>query len=255
MAIDSTAFLRSHIRAFHALGGIPRRILYDNLKTAVLGRTADGAIRWQPRFLDFATYYGYSPQACRPYRAQTKGKVERGIAYVRGNFWPGLHFGDLADRNAQAERSAREVANARVHATTGAIPAARLGAEGLRPLAGKSDHDTSLICYRWSSRDCFISYGHNFYSVPAASAGRQVLVRETEGAEAIITSLHGEELARHRLLHGIHVRGGDAAHAAAFQAPPVILGAGGTAPPAHPGRAGGRRPRSARIRAPDGGHR
>ena len=98
---DATWWLRCHVHAFHYFGGVPKVVLHDNLKTAVLSRDADGTVHWNPRYLDFADYYGFTPQACRPYRAQTKGKVEAGIRYVRGNFWPGLRFVDLADLNRQ----------------------------------------------------------------------------------------------------------------------------------------------------------
>ncbi len=85
VSMDTTWWLRCHLHAFHYFGGVPREILHDNLKTAVLERTADDIVHWHPRYLDFARYYGFSPRACRPYRAQTKGKVESGVKYVRGS--------------------------------------------------------------------------------------------------------------------------------------------------------------------------
>lgn len=85
-ATDEAAFLRCHLHAFRYFGGVPREVVHDNLKTAVLARDGTGAIHWNPRYLDLAHCYGFSPRACQPYRAQTKGKVESGIKYVRGNF-------------------------------------------------------------------------------------------------------------------------------------------------------------------------
>jgi hypothetical protein len=93
-----------------------------------------------------------------------------------------------------------------VHGTTGAVPLARLSEEGLLPLAGKPDDDTSLLSYRWSSVDCLISYEGNYYSVPAAAARQRVLVRETEHEELVIVGADGAELARHRLVAGYHER-------------------------------------------------
>ena len=88
-----------------ALGaGRPRRILYDNLKSVVLDRDPGGGIDWNPTFLDFADHYGFAPAACRPYRAQTKGKVERSVGSPPLSFWPGLAVADLADLNRQAPR-------------------------------------------------------------------------------------------------------------------------------------------------------
>ncbi len=202
VAMDETWWLRCHLHAFHYFGGVPQEILHDNLKTAVLERTADGIVHWHPRYLDFARYYGFSPRACQPYRAQTKGKVESGVKYVRGNFWPGLFFDDLADLNRQGWGWLDNVANVRVHGTTGQVPFVRLAQEALQPLAGKPDYDTSLACYRRSTRDCLVSYEGNYYSVPATHARQRLLLKETEQGELGIYTLDGAELARHALVMG-----------------------------------------------------
>lgn len=205
VSLELVWFLRCHLHAFRYFGGIPRQLLHDNLKTAVLDRHG-GQIHWQPQYLDFAHYYGFTLRACQPYRAQTKGKVERSIEYVRGNFWPGLRFTDVADLNQQARTWCDRVANVRVHATTGAVPFERLPREGLLSLGDKPDYDTSLITFRWSSRDCLISYAGNYYSVPAAAARQRLLVRETATEDLIISTPEGAELARHRLLTGVGQR-------------------------------------------------
>jgi transposase len=218
-------FLRGHQHAFHAFGGVPRQVLHDNLKTAVLSRESDGTIHWQPQYLDFARYYGFTPRACQPYRAQTKGKVESAIKYVRGNFWLGLRFTDLTDLNRQAQDWLATVANVRVHGTTGAVPAERLAHEGLVALAGRPDYDTSLVSYRRSSRDCLISYQGNAYSVPAAVVQQQLLVRESAQAELVISTVTGEEVARHQLAQGVGQRIILPAHAQSLSRAPS------TAPP------------------------
>ena len=205
-SMESVWFLRCHVHAFHYFGGAPRQVLHDNLKTAVLDHAPSGAVHWQPQYLDFADYYGFAPRACRPYRAQTKGKVESGVKYVRGNFWLGLRYRDLADLNRQAREWADTVANVRVHGTTGEPPFARLPREGLAALVGKPDYDTSLVSYRWSSADCLVSYAGNYYSVPAAAARQRLLVRETEHEELVIVGADGAELARHPLAAGYHQR-------------------------------------------------
>jgi len=87
-SVDIEHFLQGHINAFHYFGGVPEEVLVDNLKSAVLWRNGS-EIHWNPRYLDFAAHYGFVPRACWPYRAQTKGKVESSIGYVRKNFWPG----------------------------------------------------------------------------------------------------------------------------------------------------------------------
>lgn len=205
VSLDLIRFLCGHQHAFHYFGGVPQQVLHDNLKTAVLDRIG-GRIHWHPQYLDFAHYYGSTPRACQPYRAQTKGKVERGIQYVRGNFWVGLAFTDLADLNRQARVWLDTVANVRCHGTTGESPFDRLPREDLQSLAGKPDYDTSLVSYRWSSRDCLISYAGNAYSVPASAARQRLLVRETEAGDLIIIGPDGVEVARHRLARGVNQR-------------------------------------------------
>jgi len=117
---DMETFQRCHIKGFHYFGGVPSEILYDNLKTAVDRRGADGQVLWNRRFRDFADYYGFTPRACQPYRAQTKGKVENGIRYVKGNFLLGLDVTQmtLEELNWEGLRWQREIADVRVHGTT-----------------------------------------------------------------------------------------------------------------------------------------
>ena len=206
ISTDAAWWLRCHLHALHYFDGVPREVLHDNLKTAVLSRTADDKIHWNPRYLDFAHHYGFSPRACKPYRAQTKGKVESGIKYVRGNFWPGLVFNDLADLNRQARHWLDNVANVRVHGTTKEVPFERLVKEDLQPLSGKADYDTSLISYRRSTKDCLVSYEGNFYSVPFVHAKQRLMLKETEDGELFIFTLDGLEITRHYLVLGRHRR-------------------------------------------------
>ena len=80
---DVATFIRCHLNAFDYFGGVPSRCLYDNAKVVVLGRDDDGRAQWNGRMLDFARRVGFEMRLCRPYRAQTKGKVESGVKYVR----------------------------------------------------------------------------------------------------------------------------------------------------------------------------
>lgn len=192
-------FLRCHVHAFHYLGGVPAELLYDNQKMVVLHHDPAGNHRWNTKLLDFAGYYGFDPRLCRPYRARTKGKVESGVAYVRGNFWVRLlTVTGLDDLNAQAWNWLEETANARVHGTTGEVPRERLAAEPLRSVAGRPDYDTAIIGHRQVTRDCFISYEGVRYSAPASCCGQKVLVRETpEGVLEIWAE--NQRVAVHRL--------------------------------------------------------
>jgi transposase len=212
VSADSAWWLRCHIHAFRYFGGVPWDVLHDNPKTAVLNRDADGTIYWNPRYLDFADYYGFTPKACRPYRAQTKGKVESGIRYVRGNFWPGLKFTDLADLNRQALDWLDGTANVRIHGTTGEVPFARLALEELQPLGSKPDYDTSLIAFRRSSKDCLVSYDGNYYSVPWQYAKKTLEVKETEAGQLLILNTQDDEIARHQVVYGRNQRVVIAAH-------------------------------------------
>jgi len=216
VSADSAWFLRCHVHGFAYLGGMPEEVLHDNLKSAVLSRAADGQIHWNPRYLDFAHTLGFSPHACRPYRPQTKGKVESGIKYVKGNFWPGLHFSDLTDLNNQGMTWLNSVANVRLHGTTGVSPFSRLSQEGLKAVPVER-YDTSVISVRRSSKDCLVSYEGNYYSVPAAYARQMLVVKETEAREVQILSPQGELLAQHDLQVGRRQRSVQAAHYAALQ--------------------------------------
>ena len=95
-------FLRGHLGAFETWRGLPRTLLYDNLKSVVLERQGD-AIRFNPAFLEFATRYRFEPRPVGVRRGNEKGRVERAIRYVRGAFFAGRSFADLADLNAQAD--------------------------------------------------------------------------------------------------------------------------------------------------------
>lgn len=146
--------IEAHENAFLAFGGTPREVLYDNMRTVVLERHGYGHGRhhFHAGFLDFARHCGFRPRLCAPHRAQTKGKVERFIRYLRQSFYVPLasrlaQEGLTVDRetaNLAVRRWLREVANARVHATTGEIPAERLAIERLQlqsvpiPYGGRS---------------------------------------------------------------------------------------------------------------------
>jgi transposase len=201
-----TWWLRCHVHAFHYLGGVTREILHDNLKTAVAKRPSEGVVQWNQRYLDFADYYGFRPRACQPYRAQTKGKVESGVAYVRKNFWVGLDYVDLDDLNHQAVGWLDTIANMRIHGTTGEVPFERLPEEGLAPIYDKPDYDTSHVAYRRCTRDCFVSYQGNFYSLPASYAGQTMMVKATPAGELMILNREGEIAAWHQLAPGSNQR-------------------------------------------------
>jgi len=173
---DLAAVLQGHLAAFPAFGGVPRTVLYDRMKVAVTGVDAEGRPVFHPVLLAVAQHYGFAPRACRPYRAQTKGKVERPVRYLRGDFWLGRTFRDLPDLTGQWAEWLATVANVRVHATTGARPGDRLREEGLQALPVRP-HDPVLAIERHLSRDGFVSVRGNRYAVPLATQRATVEVR------------------------------------------------------------------------------
>ncbi len=113
--------------AFASFGGVPRELLFDQMRAVVVSddRLSGGGVVLNPEFLRFAAHWGFQPRSCRPYRAQTKGKVERPIRYIRESFHHGRAFVNDADVNDQAERWLADVANVRQHGTTGERPVDR----------------------------------------------------------------------------------------------------------------------------------
>lgn len=95
-------FLRGHVAAFEAFNGLPKVLLYDNLKSAVLERQGD-AIRFHPTLLALSAHYRFEPRPVAVARGNEKGRVERAIRYIRDNFFAGRHWNTLDELNAQAD--------------------------------------------------------------------------------------------------------------------------------------------------------
>lgn len=128
--------------AFHALGGAPAELLFDQMRAVVLRdlRLDGRGLTTNGEFRRFAAHWGFHIRVCRPYRAKTKGKVERPIRYLRQSFFYGRTFVSDADLNAQAERWLATIANQRLHQTTRARPQERFEREEqalLQPLAAR----------------------------------------------------------------------------------------------------------------------
>jgi transposase len=174
---DLQTVLRCHITAFEALGGVPAEILYDRMKTAVLGEVDDQGIAYNRKLLDLAAHYRFLPKACPPYRAKTKGKVERPFRYVREDFFLGRSFRNLEDLNAQFRHWLDTVANLRRHATTGRIVLEHFAEEKpyLKALP-TMPFNVVLTLDRRVTREGMVSVGGNLYSVPDCTRRRVVEV-------------------------------------------------------------------------------
>ena len=201
---DLATVLRCHVAAFEAMGGCPREILYDRMKTAVVGE-GDLGIVYNRSLIDLARHYGFHPKACRAYRAQTKGKVERPFRYIREDFFLARSFRNLEDLNAQLRVWLDQVANPRVHATTRRVVNEAFAEERphLRPLP-LAPFRAVLRLERRISRDGMVSVGGNFYSVPDATRRRVVEVHTLASEVQVFED--GALIAAHPVLEGRHQR-------------------------------------------------
>jgi transposase len=175
---DQLTLLNGLHQAFTYFGGVPRTLLFDRMRTVVAGSAEDGRAVFNEELLRFAAHYSFQPVACRPYRAKTKGRVERAVSYLRGNFFYARQFRDLEDLNTQCAGWLADTANARVHGTTGEIPQERLAVELPSLLQMPPDSYIPRITLgRRINKDGFISYNGNEYSVPEQLGQGTVQIR------------------------------------------------------------------------------
>ncbi len=170
--------LDGHERALRHFGGVPLSCLYDNPRTITLGRSA-GQVLWHPRFEDFARYYGFTPRACQPYRARTKGKVESGVKYVKRNALAGRRFASWAALETWLDEWAATVSDVRVHGTTHERPIDRFARDTLTPLGTQPPYHFTAPRRRIVAADALVAIAAGRYSVPVRYVGQTVDVRET----------------------------------------------------------------------------
>jgi transposase len=140
LSIDVYTLIQCHLNAFQCFGGYTKEILYDNMKQIVITRALKSSDSdWNTKYEDFFRHYGFIPRLCRPYRAQTKGKIENNFGYVRRDFFLGGSFQSLADMNSQTLTWLKRV-NSDVHGTTHEIPLERFKSEGLKPIDGVPEY-------------------------------------------------------------------------------------------------------------------
>ncbi len=203
--------LRCHIAAFSAMGGAVEEILYDRMKTAVIGEDEAGVVTYNAALVALLNHYGTVPRACQPYRARTKGKVERPFRYIRQDFFLARTFRNMDDLNAQFDAWRTGVANPRVHATTRQVVDEAFAGEvaHLNPLPAVP-YSAVLTVERRVSKDGMISVGGNYYSVPD-TARRRTLEVQHHATELRIFE-EGQLIARHPVLEGKARRRVDPAH-------------------------------------------
>ena len=195
------AFLDAHERAFEYFGGLTREHLYDRPRTVCRPRPG-GGVEWNSTFRAFAHYWSFEPRLCRAYRAQTKGKVESGVKYLKHNFLPGRSFIDQNDFDAQLAEWMATVADVRMHGTVHERPVDRFLRERaeLIPATGRAPFRAAVPVARIVAEDYLVSFESNRYSVPATLIGKTVEVRRRDGQLEI--AHRGATVARHPLLPG-----------------------------------------------------
>jgi transposase len=185
------AFMDGHIEAFGFFGGIPKEVLYDNMKHVVIRRQGS-RVSFNHEFVHFAAHYGFTPIACQPYSPWVKGKAERPIDYIRERFWRGYHFESLEAANRDLRKWLDTVANNRKHNTHGQLILERWQQEKvlLTPLPTRP-YDTAIKVYRKVYKDCQVAYNGNRYIVPPKVVGKRILLKIKDG---IIRFFYDDEL-------------------------------------------------------------
>lgn len=171
-----SSFLDCHIRAFHALGGVPQELLYDRMKNVFVFER-EGTKYFTTAMLGFANHYGFKPDVTPPRAPWVKGKIERPYPFIREGFWRGYRFTTVeqANQDLGAWLTGKED---RIHGTTHE----RISDRATRELPFLSpfpqhDMDTSERLFRRVAKDCTVQLEGNWYVVDHRLVGRTVLLR------------------------------------------------------------------------------
>ncbi len=191
------SFLRGHVRAFAYFGGVPRTILYDNLRSAVLERLGQG-VRFHPRLLELCAHYHCQPRPCAVRRGNEKGRVERAIRYIRESFFAARPFGTLADFNQKAWRWLDEIAGRRRWVQDPERSVAEVMVEEQGRLLPVPVHpfDTELLVSVVSGKTIYVPFDGNRYSIPKERVGRTLTLAVSDTQVRILDG--ASELYRHR---------------------------------------------------------
>lgn len=171
-------FLAAHEHAFAAFGGCTKRVMVDNLKSAVLQRVVGEAPVFNPRYADFARHWGFDISACNVAKGNEKGRVENGVGYVKSNFLNGLELLDFSAVNPAARLWLDTIANVRIHRQTHQRPVDLFKQEqpSLRP-GNPVAYDTARILTLRASKQFCVTLESNHYSVPAEYASSRLTLK------------------------------------------------------------------------------
>ena len=205
------SFLRGHVRAFADLGGVPRVILYDNLRSAVLERLGN-AVHFNPRLIELAAHYHFAPRACRPARGNEKGRVERSIRFIRDSFFAARHFTTLVDFNHQALVWRSEVAAKRPWPQDDRVSVETAFADEVLRLMELPVHpfDADFMGAVSSAKTIYVRFDKNDYSIPHPCVGRPLTLLASDTEVRILDGT--TEVARHRRSYSRHDRIEDQGH-------------------------------------------
>ena len=221
---------RGHVRAFRnerqenwfagiesaiaAFGGVTTDVLIDNARALVDRHDRETReVTFNARFKAFAKHWNFTPKACAPYRARTKGKTENGVGYVKKNAVAGRTFATFEALEAHLEAWTRDIADVRIHGTTGEAPGERFArdeAQAMKSVAGRPPFHATRELQRTVQGDCFVELDTNFYSVPWRLIGESVRVLVTAGVVRIHHA--GSVVAVHEQQAGKRERARDPTH-------------------------------------------
>lgn len=190
-------FLRGHVRAFSAWGGVPRVVLSDNLRSAVLERRGD-AVQFHPRLIELCAHYHFTVRPCQVGRGNEKGRVERAIQFIRGSFFAARPFTTLEDFNRQARLWRDEVAHRRPWPGDDSRTVAEVFEEEKPRLLPLPLHpfETDLLVTVRSGKTIYVRFDRNDYSIPPDAVGRALTLVASDTTVRILDGT--KEIARHR---------------------------------------------------------
>ncbi len=200
LSTDVHTLIQCHINAFNYFGGYTDEFLYDNMKTVIIKRAIKlSDYTWNTKFEDFFRHLGFIPRVCKPYSPQTKGKVENSIKYMKKDFLLGTVVTHLADMNQRLLQWCNRV-NSEIHGTTHEIPFERLKEENLKSFSSITPYINRIAENRQISRDSYVTYAGNKYSVPFLYAGRESVI---ELEDSLLTvKVNGEVICIHEISSG-----------------------------------------------------
>ncbi len=205
------SFLRGHVHAFENWKGLPKILLYDNLKSAVLERRGN-AIHFHPRLLELCAHYHFAPRPCQVRAGNQKGRVERVIRYIRESFFAARSFSSLGDLNRQAMVWRDQVAHCRRWPGDDSKTVAQAFEEEKPRLLPLPQHgfDTDLMVPVRSGKTIYVRFDLNDYSIPPAALGKPLSIAASDSTVRILEGT--TEVARHRRSYDRHQLILDPAH-------------------------------------------